>query len=96
MDNRQDRILAQVAGNPIMESDLMEAMASMGQRAQAYNNPQGRAILLDQLIARLMSHCVIDTFQPVDVDRKGGKTIRQLSGRESSAATSGFSVPTVS
>ena len=52
MDNRQDRILAQVAGNPIMESDLMEAMASMGQRAQAYNNPQGRAILLDQLIAR--------------------------------------------
>ena len=52
MDNRQDRILAQVAGNPIMESDLMEAMASMGQRTQAYNNPQGRAILLDQLIAR--------------------------------------------
>ena len=52
MDNRQDRVLAQVAGNPIMESDLMEALASMGQRAQAYNNPQGRAILLDQLIAR--------------------------------------------
>ena len=52
MDNRQDRILAQVAGNPIMESDLAEAMASMGQRAQAYNNAQGRAILLDQIIAR--------------------------------------------
>ena len=52
MDNRQDRVLAQVAGNPIMESDLMEALASMGQRAQAYNNAQGRAILLDQLIAR--------------------------------------------
>ena len=52
MDNRQDRVLAQVAGNPIMESELMEALASMGQRAQAYNNPQGRAILLDQLIAR--------------------------------------------
>ena len=52
MDNRQDRVLAQVAGNPIMESELMEALASMGQRAQAYNNPQGRAILLDQIIAR--------------------------------------------
>ncbi|MBQ3861559.1 MAG: peptidylprolyl isomerase, partial [Clostridia bacterium] len=52
MDNRQDRILAQVAGNPIMESDLNEAIAGMGQRAQAYNNPQGRAVLLDQLIAR--------------------------------------------
>ena len=51
MDNRQDRVLAQVAGNPIMESELMEALASMGQRAQAYNNPQGRAVLLDQLIA---------------------------------------------
>ena len=52
MDNRQDRILAQVAGNPIMESELTEMLASMGQRAQAYNNPQGRAVLLDQLIAR--------------------------------------------
>jgi peptidyl-prolyl cis-trans isomerase C len=51
MDNRQDKILAQVAGNPIMESDLVEMLSSMGQRAQAYNNPQGRAILLDQLIA---------------------------------------------
>ena len=35
MDNRQDKILAQVAGNPIMESDLADALASMGQRAQA-------------------------------------------------------------
>ena len=52
MNNNPDRILAQVAGQPIMESDLEEALLSMGQRAQSYTNPQGRAILLDQIIAR--------------------------------------------
>jgi len=52
MNNNPDRIVAQVAGNPIMESDIDEALRSMGQRAQSYNNPQGRAILLDQIIAR--------------------------------------------
>ena len=35
-----------------MASELEEALRSMGQRAQSYDNPQGRAILLDQLIAR--------------------------------------------
>ncbi len=52
MDNYQDRPLAQIAGQPIMASELEEALRSMGQRAQSYDNPQGRAILLDQLIAR--------------------------------------------
>ena len=52
MNNNQDRILAQVAGQPIRESDVDAALLSMGQRAQSYNNPQGRAILLDQIIAR--------------------------------------------
>ena len=52
MNNNPDRIVAQVAGNPITASDIDEALRSMGQRAQSYNNPQGRAILLDQIIAR--------------------------------------------
>ena len=52
MDNRQNKVLATVAGNPITESDLAEAILSMGQRGQAYDNPQGRAILLDQIISR--------------------------------------------
>ncbi len=50
MDN-MDRIVAQVAGNPIMESEIDAAIAQMGQRGQPYNNPQGRAIILDQLVA---------------------------------------------
>lgn len=50
--NLQDKVLATVGGNQIMESDLEEAIQSMGQRGQSYNNPQGRAILLEQLISR--------------------------------------------
>lgn len=52
MDNMQDRVVAQVGGNPIMESEIDAALMQMGQRAQQYNNPQGRAMILDQLIAR--------------------------------------------
>lgn len=48
----QNKVLANVAGNPITEMDLEMALASMGQRGQAYNNPQGRAVLLEQLIAQ--------------------------------------------
>ena len=50
--NLQDKVLATVGGKQIMESDLEEALASMGQRGQSYNNPQGRAVLLEQLISR--------------------------------------------
>ena len=50
--NLQDKVLATVGGKQIMESELEEALASMGQRAQSYNNPQGRAVLLEQLISR--------------------------------------------
>ena len=48
----QNKILASVAGNPITEAELEMALASMGQRGQAYNNPQGRQVLLEQLIAQ--------------------------------------------
>ncbi len=48
----QNKVLANVAGNPITEMDLEMALAAMGQRGQAYNNPQGRAVLLEQLIAQ--------------------------------------------
>lgn len=51
MDNQNDRVVAQVAGNPIMESEIDAALAQMGQRAQSYNNPQGRAMILEKLIA---------------------------------------------
>ena len=52
MDQRQDKIVAQVAGQPIMASEIDEALMAMGQRAQNYNNPQGRAMVLEQIIAR--------------------------------------------
>ena len=52
MNNIQDKVLASVAGQPIMESDIDMALMQMGARAQAYNTPEGRAALLDNLIAR--------------------------------------------
>lgn len=51
MDNMQDKVVAVVGGKQIMESDIDAALYGMGQRGQSYNNPQGRAMILEQLIA---------------------------------------------
>ena len=45
-------VLAQVNGNPITEDDVNRFIAALGRGAQAYNNPQGRAAVLEQLIAQ--------------------------------------------
>ena len=47
MDNK---ILATVNGTPITTADVDTFLAGLGQRGQMYNNPEGRAIVLDQLI----------------------------------------------
>ena len=44
------KILAVVCGKSITEADVDAMIAAMGQRGQQYNNPQGRASILDQLI----------------------------------------------
>lgn len=52
---QNERILASVMGNPITDSDVDRMIQSLGQRGQGYNSPQGRAVILDQLISqRLM------------------------------------------
>ena len=48
----EDKVLASVGGKNITERDLDMLVMQMGQRGQNYNNPQGRAMLLDQLINR--------------------------------------------
>jgi len=48
MDNR---ILAKVGSLTVMESEVNEMVASLAQRGQNYDNPQGRAAILEQLIA---------------------------------------------
>ena len=45
-------VLATVAGKPITEEDVTRFIAALGRNAQAYNNPQGRAAVLEQLIAQ--------------------------------------------
>ena len=45
-----EKIIAQVAGNPIYEAEVDEMVMAYAQRGQNYDNPQGRAALLDQLI----------------------------------------------
>lgn len=49
MDNK---ILATVGGVNITEEEVSEAIIAMGQRGQSLNNPQGRAMVLEQLINR--------------------------------------------
>ena len=45
-----DKILATVNGLPITERDVDEFIAGLGQRGQAYNTPDGRRAVLNQLI----------------------------------------------
>lgn len=45
------KTLALVGGMPITEDDVNELLMSLGQRAQMYNNPEGRKEVLKQLVA---------------------------------------------
>ncbi|MCQ2431540.1 MAG: peptidylprolyl isomerase [Clostridia bacterium] len=45
-----EKILASVNGKAITDADIDAFIAGMGQRGQAYQNPQGRAMILEQLI----------------------------------------------
>ena len=45
-------VLAQVNGKAITEEDVTRFIMAMGRSGQAYNNPQGRAAVLEQLIAQ--------------------------------------------
>lgn len=46
----ENKILATVGGMPVTEADVEKFLASLGSRGQSYNNPEGRAIILNQLI----------------------------------------------
>ena len=45
-----EEILATVAGNAITEGDVNEFIRGLGQRGAAYNSPEGRRAVLNQLI----------------------------------------------
>ncbi len=47
-----EKILATVAGKPITEGDVAGMLATMGQRGERYNTPEGRGMLLEELIAQ--------------------------------------------
>ncbi len=44
------KVLATVGGMPITEAEVDEFLMSLGQRGQAYNTPEGRAMILQQLV----------------------------------------------
>lgn len=48
----ESKTLASVNGTPITERDIDTMLMAMGQNGQAYNNPQGRAMVLEQLISK--------------------------------------------
>lgn len=45
-----NKVLAVVGGKPITDTDVENAIYSLGERAGAYQNAQGRQIMLEQLI----------------------------------------------
>ncbi|MBR7116685.1 MAG: peptidylprolyl isomerase [Clostridia bacterium] len=45
-----EKILARVGTLTVTEAEVEEFLQGLGQRAQAYNNPEGRKIILEQLI----------------------------------------------
>ena len=48
----ENKVLASVNGMPITEADVTEAILGMGQRGQSLLNPQGKKMVLEQLIQR--------------------------------------------
>ena len=46
----ENKILATVGGQPITSAEVDEFLLGLGQRGQSYNNPEGRAMILTQLI----------------------------------------------
>lgn len=46
-----NNVLANVGGIAITENDVNEFLANLGPRGQSYDNPQGRRVVLEQLIA---------------------------------------------
>ena len=46
------KILANVGGFPITEDDVTEFLMGLGQRGMSYNNPDGRKVILNQLIGQ--------------------------------------------
>ncbi len=47
----ENKILASVGGMTITENDVNEFLANLGPRGQSYNNPEGRKVVLSQLVA---------------------------------------------
>ncbi len=45
-----DKILARVGSLTVTESEVDEFLAGLGQRGQSYNNPEGRKVILQQVI----------------------------------------------
>ena len=50
METKMSKVLANVGGYPITEDDVNEFLLRLGQRGQGYNNPEGRKVILDQLV----------------------------------------------
>ena len=48
----EGKVLATVGGMPITDTDVEQFLMALGQRADAYRNPEGRAAILEELIAR--------------------------------------------
>lgn len=46
------KVLANVGGFPITEDDVTEFLMGLGQRGASYNNPDGRKVVLNQLIGQ--------------------------------------------
>ena len=44
------KVLATLGGMPITDTEVDEFLMSLGQRGQAYNTPEGRAMILEQLV----------------------------------------------
>ena len=56
-----EKIIARVGTLTVTEAEVDEFLAGLGQRGAAYNNPEGRKIILEQLIGNkllLLVACV--------------------------------------
>ena len=60
-----NKVLAKVLGSEITEQDVNNMIAQMGQRGMQYDNPQGREVVLTQLINHklLLSDAIANMYE---------------------------------
>ena len=79
-----EKVLARVGGVEITEADVTDFLAGLGQRGAAYNNPEGRKAVLNQIISNklflllFLQVCHNAAIEGFEIQRNDNQVLRLL------------------